>query len=70
MQALATDPLEHWCERSAIMEHDGGLPREEADAMALGDVALRYGWPAAVGLAKQGENDVQMHSGDQKPVLR
>lgn len=52
---LELDPLEHWIERSAIMEHDGGLPREEADALALGDVAIKYGWPAAVALAQQGE---------------
>lgn len=52
---LDADPLEFWSERAAIREHDGGAPREEADAMALGDVAIKYGWPAAVGLA-QGED--------------
>lgn len=51
MNQMTEDPLEHWAERAAIREHDGGASREEADAMALGDVALRYGWPAAVGLA-------------------
>lgn len=48
---MTEDPLEHWAERAAIREMDGGLPREEADAMALGDVAINYGWPAAVQLA-------------------
>ena len=51
---MTEDALEYWAERAAIREVDGRAPREEADAMALGDVALRYGWPAAVGLA-QGE---------------
>lgn len=50
---MTEDHLEHWAERSAIMEHDGCLPREEADAMALGDVAIKYGWTAAVRLAQQ-----------------
>jgi hypothetical protein len=25
-----------WSERAAIMEHDGGLPRRQAEVMALG----------------------------------
>lgn len=34
-------PLEwhyEWEERAAIMEHDGGLPRERAEALALKDI--------------------------------
>jgi hypothetical protein len=27
-----------WDERSAIMEYDGGLPRERAEALALADI--------------------------------
>lgn len=50
-----TDAQEHYEERSAVREYDGGLTRHEAEALAVGDVALRYGWPAAVGLA-QGED--------------
>lgn len=49
---MTEDALEHFFERSAIREHDGGASREEADAAALGDVAIKYGWPAAVGLAQ------------------
>lgn len=49
---MTEDALEHWAERAAIREVDGGASREEADAMALGDVAIKYGWPAAVGLAQ------------------
>lgn len=30
-----------WDERAAIMEYDGGLPRERAEAMALADVLQR-----------------------------
>lgn len=41
-----------WHERSAIREFDGGAPREEAEALSLGEVAVRYGWPAAVGLSQ------------------
>jgi len=52
---MTEDALEHWSERAAVREYCGGASREEADAMALGDVALRYGWPAAVGLAQSVE---------------
>ncbi len=30
-----------WEERAAIMEYDGGLPREQAEAAALADIAAR-----------------------------
>jgi hypothetical protein len=30
-----------WEERAAIMEYDGGLPREQADAMALAEIVPR-----------------------------
>jgi hypothetical protein len=35
---LSAEWYEVWDERAAIMEYDGGLPRERADAMALADV--------------------------------
>jgi len=35
---LPTEWWELWDERAAIREHDGGLPREWAEAAALGDV--------------------------------
>jgi hypothetical protein len=35
---LNTEWLELWEERSAIMEYDGKLPREQAEAQALADV--------------------------------
>lgn len=43
------DALEHWQERAAIMEHDGGLDLEDAEALALGEVAIAHGWEAAIG---------------------
>ena len=43
-----TDAREHFEERAAIREFDGGAPRDEAEALAVGDVALRWGWEAAV----------------------
>jgi hypothetical protein len=39
---------EIWQERAAVMQHDGGLPAEQADALAQEDVAerMRAGeWP-------------------------
>ncbi len=35
--------LEEWEERAAIMEHDGGLPRAEAEALAW-DCVRRAAW--------------------------
>ena len=35
---LPPDLRELWAERAAIMEHDGGLPRAEAERLALADV--------------------------------
>lgn len=52
---MTEDALEHFFERAAVREYDGGASREEADAMALGDVAIKYGWPAAVQLASSVE---------------
>jgi hypothetical protein len=35
---LPADWHELWDERAAIMEYDGGLPRERAEALALADI--------------------------------
>lgn len=32
-----------WDERAAIMEFDGGLPREEAESLALADILRQIG---------------------------
>lgn len=42
------DALEHYHERAAIAEHNGGLDQAEAEALALGDVAIAHGWPSAI----------------------
>lgn len=33
-----SDVIEHFTERAAIREHDGGMPRAEAERAALDDV--------------------------------
>jgi hypothetical protein len=33
---------EWWRERAAIMEYDGGIPREEAERLALVEAQQRY----------------------------
>jgi len=38
---LPPDLRELWAERAAIMEHDGGLPRTQAEAGALADTLRR-----------------------------
>ena len=42
IEALANDlPAEwhfHWDERAAIMEYDGKIPREQAEALALAEI--------------------------------
>jgi hypothetical protein len=40
-----------WDERAAIMEYDGGLPREQAEARALAEV-VRSMWRAGVPLRR------------------
>lgn len=35
--------IEAFKERSAIMEHDGGLDRKRADFLALQEIAKRFG---------------------------
>lgn len=35
---------EYFKERAAIMEHDGGLSREEAEIAAIGETAIQFGW--------------------------
>lgn len=39
---------EYFEERAAIMEHDGGLSREEAEIAAMGETALKFGWDSVV----------------------
>ena len=41
MDGLTEDQREDYEERAAIMEHDGGLSREEAEAMAMEIVKQR-----------------------------
>jgi ketosteroid isomerase-like protein len=48
---------EHFEERAAIMEIDGGLSVEDAEVLALGDVAVAYGWDVAVNLIYFGVED-------------
>lgn len=38
---LSADWHFEWDERAAIMEYEGGLPRERAEALALADVLAR-----------------------------
>jgi hypothetical protein len=38
------DAIEHWAERAAIREFDGGLARADAERMALIDVAAEVGF--------------------------
>ena len=40
---MISDALEHFEERAAVMEFDGGLPREEAERLALAEVSARWG---------------------------
>ena len=40
---MISDALEHFEERAAVMEFDGGLPREEAERLALEEVSARWG---------------------------
>lgn len=40
---MIPDALEHFEERSAIIEHEAGLPREEAERLALEEVSARWG---------------------------
>lgn len=40
---MIPDALEHFEERAAVMEFDGGLPREEAERLALAEVVARWG---------------------------
>ena len=52
-----------WEERAAVMEYDGGLPRERAEALALDDVLRRMRQAGEPG-EKEGENScITMPSG-------
>ena len=48
---MISDALEHFEERAAIAEWDGGLPREEAERLALAEVAARWGEGVALRVA-------------------
>ncbi|HXU93369.1 MAG TPA: hypothetical protein VFP33_06905 [Gallionella sp.] len=48
-------------ERAAIRQNDGGAPLEEAEAMALGDVAIEFGWVEAVAMAAAPSIHVSIH---------
>lgn len=37
-------------ERAAVIEFDGGVSRDDAEVAALGEVAARLGWAAAVSM--------------------
>jgi len=77
LAALQTEATERWRdefeERSALREHDGGLSRDEAEAAALGDLALR--WRSAHPLAASRPTDPciccnePMSQHDRTPVL-
>jgi hypothetical protein len=45
---LSEAALEHYEERAAIAEHDGDLLIEDAEILALGEVAAVYGWDVVV----------------------
>ena len=50
---MIADALEHFEERAAIAEWDGGLSREEAEALALQEVAARWGEAVALRVAPE-----------------
>ena len=52
---MISDALEHFEERAAIAEWDGGLPREEAERLALAEVAARWGEGVALRVAPDSE---------------
>ena len=43
VEDLDMDWRVEWEERAAIMEHDGGLPRERAEALALAEIVKEMG---------------------------
>ena len=44
IERLDADVLDLFEERAALVEHEGGLPREEAESYALLDVLRRHPW--------------------------
>ena len=38
LEAVVRRAKEAWSERAAIREHEGGIPREEAESLAVDDV--------------------------------
>lgn len=52
---MISDALEHFEERAAIMEHMGGLPRDEAERLALAEVEKRWGEGVALLVAPDSE---------------
>ena len=51
-ERLPMDWRIEWEERAAIMEYDGGLPRERAEALALDDILAQMR-RAGVGLLRE-----------------
>jgi hypothetical protein len=45
LSGLNADLREEYEERAAIMQYDGGLPRDHAECLALRDVIRRTLWP-------------------------
>ncbi len=54
-----TDALERFDERAAVREFCGLMTRHDAEVLAVGDVALEYGWGAAVAVAASRGGDGQ-----------
>lgn len=46
---LSPDRFEHWQERAAIMEYDGGLSRTEAEDLAMRAIEESIGKPTQTG---------------------
>ena len=51
VEDLDMDWRVEWEERAAIMEYDGGLPRERAEALALAQSSARWNRPAFLSAA-------------------
>lgn len=51
------DVMEHYRERASVIEFDGGLPRQIAEAHALNEVRTRYGREAAEMVERHRENN-------------
>ena len=58
---MISDALEHFEERAAIAEWDGGLLREEAERLALAEVAARWGEGVALWVAPDSDGKSGHH---------